>query len=922
MIAPTLINDEIDEFMRIKITFICLIFCLFLGIACSNEPIDVPIAEDDTETLETKVPAAEIVIDGLINPVGLDPLPNGGLLIAEEGTGEKDTSSGVTLMLADGTSGRLISGLPSGRDAGDLSGAPFAKWHEGKVYTSHFNLGALYTLPLDATAELSLPAEPFSPSDLGQAMVPLNAVQLRNPFDLVFDDSGFPIVTDATDNGVATMTVAGKTRFFHRFDMLINPGDGKTRIDPVPTGIEQVGGEYFVTLTSGCPYPATGGQLVAIDTQRNQRTVVDGLSMPIDVTQAADGTIWLLEFARFADGGDCFKGQDYLPHSGRLSRLDANGQPELILKDLNYPGAIEFDRDGSLLVTEIFAGRVIKITEPHSLVPATSILEMLGETIEETGVQLPEPEPSFPIQLVDVASDVGLDFTHGAFVTGKISADPIAMMGGGLCWLDYNNDGWLDLYVVNSHALAERGYWAGEGRLPQNQLYHNKSGRFIKATLNSQTGLAIRGNGCVAADLNSDGWTDIFVTADGPNHLLWNQGDGTFLEGAVAAGVAGPLEPELAEWNSAVSVGDMNGDGWPDLFVAAYINLENKVENPVGAFPQDFYGLKDHFYLNNGDSTFREVTDELGLSREERGLGSIMSDLDQDGDLDLYIANDGHPNRMYLNEADGSDIGFQLIDVSQSSGTNDSGSGMGIATGDYDNDGQFDLLVTNWDTELNALYRNEVGEKGELEFRYSTFKIGIAGLGNNITGWGTAWVDFDHDTDQDLLVVNGHVPITNPTEDAQLVRLYGNRLAEGKPNQFREWTQPAGLGHDRLGAKMARGSAAADYDNDGDVDVAINTIGGALILLENQVNQNNWFGVSIPTITPGCTVELTLPDGTVLVREYLAGSSYLASEDPRFHFGVGQFEDGLSLRVRLADGREFVFDDLEANQYFVPTGLN
>ena len=436
----------------------------------------------------------------------------------------------------------------------------------------------------------------------------------------------------------------------------------------------------------------------------------------------------------------------------------------------------------------------------------------------------------------------------------------------------------------------------------------------MNVTAESGSGLAIRGNGCVAADLNNDGLTDIYVTADGPNKLLWNQGDGTFVEGATAAGV------DAAEWNSAASVGDLNQDGWPDLFVASYINLENKVENPVGAFPQDFYGLVDHLYLNSGDGTFVEVTADLGLAREERGLGSVMSDLDQDGDLDLYIANDGHPNRMYINEAADSEIGFSLVDVSQSAGTNDSGSGMGIATGDYDNDGQFDLLVTNWDTELNALYRNEIGETGELAFRYSTFKIGIAGLGNNITGWGTAWADFDHDTDQDLLVVNGHVPITDPAQDAQLVRLYGNRLAEGHPDQFREWTQPAGLGRDGLGAKMARGSATADFDNDGDIDIAINTIGGELVLLENQLSltENNWLGVSLPTAAPGATAVLTLPDGTVLVREYVAGSSYLASEDPRFHFGTGPFESGLSLTITLADGHRFVFTDLTANQYVTP----
>ena len=182
----------------------------------------------------------------------------------------------------------------------------------------------------------------------------------------------------------------------------------------------------------------------------------------------------------------------------------------------------------------------------------------------------------------------------------------------------------------------------------------------------------------------------MYVTADGPNALLWNNGDGTFSEGAAAAAVAAP------EWNSAASVGDLNGDGWPDLFVAAYIDLERKIPNPSGAFPQDFYGLPDHLYLSNGSPnadgslTFREVTVEAGLQKEERGLGALFSDIDQDNDLDLYIANDGHPNRLYINEPtqEASGLGFRLVDMTATADVGDSGSGMGITGGDYDGDGR------------------------------------------------------------------------------------------------------------------------------------------------------------------------------------------------------------------------------------------
>ena len=200
-------------------------------------------------------PEATVLIEDLLNPVGIEPLPDGSLLIAEEGTGEKDMSAGVTLLLANGRSGRLISTLPSGRDSGDLSGVPFVRWREGMLYTSFFNLGHLATLPLPNNG-LTLPETPYLLDDLGQTMLPLNAVQLRNPFDLVFDENGRPVVSDATENGVAMMTESGQTRFFHRFDRLVNPGDGKPNIDPVPTGIERVGDEFYVTFNQRLPLPS------------------------------------------------------------------------------------------------------------------------------------------------------------------------------------------------------------------------------------------------------------------------------------------------------------------------------------------------------------------------------------------------------------------------------------------------------------------------------------------------------------------------------------------------------------------------------------------------------------------------------------------------------------------------------------------
>lgn len=855
-----------------------------------------------------------VMVEGLLNPVGVEVLPAGHILVAEEGTGEQDDSAGVSVVLADGRSGRLISGLPSGRDSGDLSGVPFVKVYEGVLYTSYFKAGRLLTLPFDVE-DVAIPAEPFGADDMGEAMVPLNAVALINPFDITFSAEGLPVVSDASGNGVAMATTEGQTRFFHRFEALVNPSDSDLRVEAVPTGVVGVDDGYVVTLTGGCPYPAGVGQVVKIDENRQQEVLVEGLNMPIDVIQAEDGTLWVLEFAQFDPAGSCFSGAGYLPYTGRLSRLDGAGNLEPVLTELNFPGSVAFGEDGTAYVSEIFSGRVLRISHLSHLDAPLSVTDVLPPVAPEPTSQPPAtPTPpstsGVDLQFRNVADEVGLTFQHGAFAT-EISADPVAMMGGGLCWLDYDNDGWLDLYVVNSHALAEVDYWLAQGGLPHNHLYRNVRGQFVDVSAGSGADLALRGNGCVAGDFDNDGWVDLFVTADGGNRLLWNEGEGVFVAGGDPAG------QDIAEWNSAAAVGDVNSDGWLDLFVAAYIDLDNKIPNPSGAFPQDFYGLADRFYINNGDRTFTDVTEAVGLVREERGLGAVLSDLDGDGQLDLYVANDGHPNRLYLGEGTGAD--FRFMDVSLSAEAGDSGSGMGIARGDYDNDGLFDLLVTNWDTELNALYRNELAEAGVLRFRYSTFRIGMQGLGNNMTGWGTTWADFDHDLDEDLLVVNGHVPITDLTADAQLVRLYWNRLSEGLPGQLREGTMDVGLGMEGVGPLLARGSAVADFDNDGDLDVAVNVIGGRMVLLRNERSVGNWLMVDGVGFRPGTLVQLRLADGQQLVRELNVGSSYLASEDPRLHFGLGEFEVVEEVMVSRPGYPPVYLPNIPANQHLFVT---
>jgi hypothetical protein len=309
-------------------------------------------------------PQIRVAAEGLLGPIGLAVLPDGSLLVAEAGRGEQDESGGVSLIRPDGRVGRLISGFPSLLDSGALAGVNFVVLapSQDKIYIGNFRQGHLWMLPLTSEG-LSLPETPLSPEMLTPVMTPLNNVRLTNPFDLTFDPEGIPVVSDASGNGVAKANPDGTTRFIHRFDPLPNrttPAESDT-IEAVPTGMTRIGQEYYVTLFGGCPFPQGGGRLVAIDEARNQQTVVDNLNMPIDVAQGPDGTIWVLEFAKFKPGASCFTAEGYQARTGRLSQLRADGSLATMMDGLNFPGAVLPVASDRVYISEVFSGRVIEI---------------------------------------------------------------------------------------------------------------------------------------------------------------------------------------------------------------------------------------------------------------------------------------------------------------------------------------------------------------------------------------------------------------------------------------------------------------------------------------------------------------------------------------------------------------------------------
>jgi ASPIC and UnbV/FG-GAP-like repeat len=508
------------------------------------------------------------------------------------------------------------------------------------------------------------------------------------------------------------------------------------------------------------------------------------------------------------------------------------------------------------------------------------------------------------VRLVDVARHVGLDFRHGAF-RFETSRDPVAMMGGGVCWVDYDDDGWLDLYAVNSYSIAvDVARWKERGGLPRSALFRNVKGRFVDVSRGSGADVQLRGNGCVAADFDGDGRTDLYVTATGYDALLWNAGGGKFVEGARTAGI------DAYGWHTAAAAGDVNGDGRPDLFVAGYADLNAPVPGASGGFPSTYAGVRDRLYLNEGPggagrARFREVSLEAGIETGavEHGLGAVFTDVNLDGRLDLYVANDLDPNQLYLNVPAADGLGFRFDERGGRAAVADRNAGMGIAAADYSGDAKPDLFVTNSHRQLHGVYRSQ----GSTLFFADARPEFAPAFDTSLAGWGASWADLDLDGRLDLVVANGAIPVGDLAMDAEPVKVLGRRTG-------RVADVSAGVGLTEGPMLNGRGLAAADYDNDGDVDVAINSIGGPVVLLRNAGASGHWLEVEVGAVLPGTRVTAVLPDGRRLVREVQAGSSYLSSEDPRVHFGLGEATRVQRLVVRYPDGWETRLAGVPADQ--------
>lgn len=464
-------------------------------------------------------------------------------------------------------------------------------------------------------------------------------------------------------------------------------------------------------------------------------------------------------------------------------------------------------------------------------------------------------------------------------------------MGAGAAWLDYDGDGWLDLYLVQSGAYPPAGTEEAANRLFRNL----GDGRFAVV---SGSGAEEKGygQGVLAADFDGDGDPDLYLANVGPDAQLDNRGDGTF------GPVSSPPSTGPANWASSTAAADGDGDGDLDLYIVRYIDYDYQadlfcgdIETGVRDYcdPSIFLGQADRYFRNRGNGTFEEATAEAGLdSSRGRGLGVLFVDLDDDGAPDLYVSNDLNLNLLYRNLGDGTFEDLTLLSGAGASSDGQVEAGMGLGVGDFDRDGDPDLAVSNFDVETNTFYLNH----GNLMFEDASITSGFGIPSFNRLGFGLAVADYDRDGYLDVYIANGHI-YERPKRENVFYRQPDLLLAgDGRGGfsvQSCPWleTEP----------RVSRAVAAADFDNDGDLDLAVTNNNDKASLLRNEAAETGWLGVALVGRPPntdavGAKVELLTTAGRQ-VRWVVAGQSYQSTFDRRAEFGLADATvEGIEIR--------------------------
>jgi len=551
----------------------------------------------------------------------------------------------------------------------------------------------------------------------------------------------------------------------------------------------------------------------------------------------------------------------------------------------------------------------------------------------------PPPGPKSPIEgtplgvsFVDVVKGSGLDVET---IYGDVGKNKYLLetTGCGLAFYDYDNDGWLDVFMVNGWRL--KGF--AKGKEPHCRLFkNNRDGTFTDVTkgsgLENRTGW---GQACCVGDYDNDGYDDLFVTYYGQNALYHNNGDGTFLDVTERTGL---LQPgPKTRWNTGCTWVDYDRDGHLDLFVANYVDFDLKTaplpeEGPctykgivVACGPPGLEGGKNILYHNNGNGTFTDVSEKAGMWNAvgTYGLSVAASDLDNDGWPDIYVANDSAPATLYLNQKDGTFKDVAIENGAAVSAEAKPQAGMGVSIGDYNRDGNLDIVKTNFAGDTDSLYTN----LGDAVFEDRTYPSGL-GVNTRLLGWGVGFFDMDNDGWLDILMSNGHVYPEVDKSKADLKYAEHKYLYRNLRNgRFEEVTNQGGPGI--LENAPARGCAFGDYDNDGDLDVAVNCVNAIPQLLRCDSTLNrNWIKIKLVGVKSNRTgigsrvlvTAKTVPAAEkplVQMDELRSGGSYFSQNDMRMHFGLELATKVDLVEIRWLSGQIDKLQDLEVNRLYV-----
>jgi enediyne biosynthesis protein E4 len=538
--------------------------------------------------------------------------------------------------------------------------------------------------------------------------------------------------------------------------------------------------------------------------------------------------------------------------------------------------------------------------------------------LARNGVAAPETPQVVPGKFTDVTSALGVHFENRSLHTSKKYL--IETMGSGVALFDYDNDGRLDLYLVNAAPIGDP---TPRGTIPQktgpeywNRLYHQKAdGTFEDVTEKAGLQGAGYGMGVAVGDYDNDGYEDLYVTSYGGNKLYHNNGDGTFTDVTEKAGVGG------SGWSTSAAWIDLDGDGLLDLVVLRYVKWDfDDIYCGVPSagihdycHPDMFQPITPLVYHNDGNGHFTEISEKIGLSKPGKALGIAFADYDRDGRPDIFIANDSMVEFLYRNKPDGTFEEVGLMAGVAVDGNGQTYAGMGADFADYNNDGLPDLIVDNLANQQYALYRNN----GDGSFSYDSFGSGIASITLKHSGWGLRFFDYDNDGWKDLLIAQGHDLETIETQYPDLRYREPMLLLRNTGKGFVDVSKQSGEVFQQ--AWVGRGLAIGDIDNDGRVDAVVTTNGGPAYILHNETpTQNHWLTLELighksNRDAIGAEVKLTTSKG-IQFETVTTASSYLSSSDKRVHFGLGADSVAQKIEIHWPSGITQTLTNLPADR--------